>query len=366
MMKHISRRIGFSLVLLALCFALAACAALPQPVQQTEQQPVQQPAQEPVQQPEQLPITQPDAATPVITRQPTDQTVDEGGNLTLVAQAENYTEIAWRFVDSSEANVVMASDAAAFFGCTVYGESSEALVISGVPASLDGWRAEAMFRGPGGTAYSWGALIHVKAAASAAPAVEDEAPSAADLEAIGSNIVYPKKSQYLDRKVTVYITPWKDVSIYAFSDPANTVKPTFLAEPGLQGIAIAETSGFSCVIFPELDRAGWVNWNYLATDPYAPDVNAGSPGASDLDAVYSHIVYPKTNQYLSSYRKCTVDPPNGQGVYAFVDPVKNTKDYYFVVMPGEKVTVLAQAHGFSCVILDDQGRAAWINSDYLH
>lgn len=111
------------------------------------------------------------APKPVVTKQPTGETVDEGGEASFVAKAENYTEIVWRIVSNDTTNTVQAADAPSYFGCSVSGLGTERLTISNIPASMDGWRVEAMFRGPGGTEYSWGALIRVNGVTVKAPTI---------------------------------------------------------------------------------------------------------------------------------------------------------------------------------------------------
>lgn len=108
---------------------------------------------------------------PVITKQPTGETVDEGGSAVFVARAENYTEIIWRIVSNDTTNTIQAADAPEYFGCSVTGLGTERLEIFNIPASMDGWRVEAMFKGPGGIEYSWGALIRVNGVTVKAPSI---------------------------------------------------------------------------------------------------------------------------------------------------------------------------------------------------
>lgn len=115
--------------------------------------------------------TEPTGPKPNITKNPTGETVDEGGSATFIAHAENYTEIIWRIVSNDTTNTIQASDAPAYFGCEVYGIGTETLVITKIPAEMDGWRVEAMFRGPGGVEYSWGALIRVNGVFVKAPTI---------------------------------------------------------------------------------------------------------------------------------------------------------------------------------------------------
>lgn len=113
----------------------------------------------------------PSGPKPTITKQPTGETVDEGGSATFVARAEDYTEIIWRIVSNDTTNTVQAADAPTYFGCEVYGLGTERLEIVNIPASMDGWRVEAMFKGPGGVEFSWGALIRVNGVTVKAPTI---------------------------------------------------------------------------------------------------------------------------------------------------------------------------------------------------
>ena len=108
---------------------------------------------------------------PEITKNPTGETVDEGGSATFIARADHYTEIIWRIVSNDTTNTIQASDAAAYFGCEVYGLGTETLLITKIPAEMDGWRVEAMFRGPGGVSFSNGALIRVNGVFVKAPTI---------------------------------------------------------------------------------------------------------------------------------------------------------------------------------------------------
>ncbi len=115
--------------------------------------------------------TEPTGPKPVVTKNPTGETVDEGGTATFIAHAENYNEIIWRIVSNDTTNTIQASDAPGYFGCEVYGIGTETLIITKIPAEMDGWRVEAMFRGPGGVEFSWGALIRVNGVTIKAPTI---------------------------------------------------------------------------------------------------------------------------------------------------------------------------------------------------
>ena len=160
----------------------------------------------------------------------------------------------------------------------------------------------------------------------------------------------------------VCIRPTSGYSVYVFSNPANS-NYSYTADKDTWGVAIAERGGYACVIFPMEERAGRVNVNYLVTGYNDPSLGGGRPSAADLDAVFAHIVYPSS--YLSEYRRATVQPPGGDSVYAFSDPNQIWDRFYYTVPKGTEVVVLAEYRGFCCVILIEDGCAAWINGEYL-
>ena len=54
--------------------------------------------------------TESDYPKPVVTKQPTGETVDEGGVATFVATADYADEIIWRIVSHDASNTVQAAD----------------------------------------------------------------------------------------------------------------------------------------------------------------------------------------------------------------------------------------------------------------
>lgn len=111
---------------------------------------------------------------PTVTKNPTSETVDEGGTATFISYADNYNEVVWRIVSNDATNTVQAADAKDYFGCEVYGLGTTSLTITNIPAEMDGWRVEAMFRGPGGVEFSTGALIRVNGVTVKSPTISAE------------------------------------------------------------------------------------------------------------------------------------------------------------------------------------------------
>ncbi|MCR5664870.1 MAG: hypothetical protein K6G17_08390 [Oscillospiraceae bacterium] len=118
-----------------------------------------------------------------ITKSPTGETVQVGGRAVFIAYADNYTELIWRIVSNDTTETVLAKDAPDYFrGVKVEGLGTDTLVLSNIPASMNGWRVEARFEGPGGPVFSMGALITVVGAQTElkAPTISTQ-PQAASL-----------------------------------------------------------------------------------------------------------------------------------------------------------------------------------------
>lgn len=105
-----------------------------------------------------------------ITKQPTGETVDEGGRAVFVARAENYDKFVWRIVSPDTNTTYTAKEAPDYFrGLTVSGENTERLVLENIPASMNGWKAECKFIAADGKTFlcTNGAVIKVNKAETA-------------------------------------------------------------------------------------------------------------------------------------------------------------------------------------------------------
>ena len=131
--------------------------------------PVYQPAQtvEPVYAPVYAPTPTPiPTAAPVynpITKNPTSETVYEGGSALFIANASSYVNIIWVLANHNGSTVYNVDDASAHFpGLGVSGQGTTNLTLSNIPYALNGWRAQAHFVAADGTWYTTsGAYITV-------------------------------------------------------------------------------------------------------------------------------------------------------------------------------------------------------------
>ena len=89
----------------------------------------------------------------------------------------------------------------------------------------------------------------------------------------------------------------------------------------------------------------------------------GKPGAHDLEEIKSGIEYPRENEYLDEYVYAVVEAPHGHSVFGYGSADRLGSRYS--VKNGERVKILAERKGVSCVIVLSQKKGRWINSDYL-
>ena len=103
---------------------------------------------------------------PVITKNPTGETVEVGGTAQFVARADGATSFVWRIVSADTTNTVTASEAPYYFGVSVSGQDTERLTLSNIPKSMDGWAIECKFTNAAGSSYTTGAILTVKGGSS--------------------------------------------------------------------------------------------------------------------------------------------------------------------------------------------------------
>ena len=96
----------------------------------------------------------------------------------------------------------------------------------------------------------------------------DHAPSAEDLDEIHADIRYPRAESF-------YLPYYKYAAVSrnavkAFIDPnasdVMAASNTYTVTIGEDVVVLAESPGYACVIFPDLERAGWINKDYLTCD----------------------------------------------------------------------------------------------------
>lgn len=116
---------------------------------------------------------------PVITKNPTGETVEAGGTAQFVARADNAESFVWRIVSADTTNTIPARDAAYYFtGLEVSGTDTERLTLSNIPKSMNGWAVECKFTNAAGSSFTTGAIIRVSGATGTTNDPKDTASNA--------------------------------------------------------------------------------------------------------------------------------------------------------------------------------------------
>ena len=98
---------------------------------------------------------------PVITKNPTSESLSIGGTTWFIAHAQNANRLTWQGV-SPDGLVYSAAELLALHpGLRLENQANDTLAVKNVPASLNGWGFQARFEGTGGIAVSTPAYIYV-------------------------------------------------------------------------------------------------------------------------------------------------------------------------------------------------------------
>ena len=171
----------FIAVLLALLLSAAlfpaAYAQEPEtpPAVETEAPATETPSVEPTEVPTVEPTVEPTAAptatpsVPIITKQPTGETLKAGESAMFIARADNYSWCAWRFYDKNGTEIVFDKIWGYFPDLRLSGGNEEVFTIANVPKDMNGWSVACLFSTEDGEwEYTDSAKITVTAAAATA------------------------------------------------------------------------------------------------------------------------------------------------------------------------------------------------------
>ena len=101
------------------------------------------------------------AAGPAITKQPTGETVTEGGTVIFIAKADAYDSVAWQLIGPDGSLLTGSEIGTRFPTLLPEGMDSETLYLRYAPAELSGWSARAVFTKNGVSTCSDAASIRV-------------------------------------------------------------------------------------------------------------------------------------------------------------------------------------------------------------
>ncbi len=98
---------------------------------------------------------------PVITKNPTSESLSTGGTTWFIAHARNADRLTWQVV-SPEGLVYSAAEAMKLHpGLALENEANDTLAVRNIPFTLNGWGFQARFEGTGGVAVSSVAYVYV-------------------------------------------------------------------------------------------------------------------------------------------------------------------------------------------------------------
>ena len=116
-------------------------------------------------------------ATPVVTKDPTDETVDEGGRAVFVAKAKYAQSYQWELISPQSITYEWDDAVKTFTGLKITGGDAEKIILTDIPAALDGFRIRCKFTA-GEDVYSKYATLHVEVEPTEPPTEEPtEAPT---------------------------------------------------------------------------------------------------------------------------------------------------------------------------------------------
>ena len=98
---------------------------------------------------------------PVVTKNPTDESLSTGGTTWFIAHAINAAKLTWQAVSPDGLVYTLAEALSLHPGLSLENEANDTLAVHNVPFTLNGWGFQARFEGPGGVALSSVAHIFV-------------------------------------------------------------------------------------------------------------------------------------------------------------------------------------------------------------
>lgn len=145
------------------------------------------------------------AGTPVVTKNPTGETVIEGGSAVFVAKATNTKQYVWEIAIADA--VIDCADLPGYLGTgvKVSGANTQKLTLSNIPLSLNGAWVRCRFVGAEESVESEFAKITVTAAKDAAPVVTKH-PTDESCE-VGGEVVFLSRANYAQSFVWQLVAP---------------------------------------------------------------------------------------------------------------------------------------------------------------
>ena len=122
--------------------------------------------------PSPTPTPTPTPSLPVITKDPTDETVDVGGDCWFIADYSNAQYAVWHFISPDRKTDYRYNDpavATAFPGLKIENGDQSNLHLSSIPAQMNGWGSYGEYSNNAGSVRTSAAVVYVKGAPAATP-----------------------------------------------------------------------------------------------------------------------------------------------------------------------------------------------------
>ena len=194
----------------------------------------------------------PDAVS--VTKSPTDEKAEIGGQAIFIAKANNYTKIIWHLVSPDGKEDYRDEEMrSAFSSLELDGLGTERLKIKVIPLSLNGWKIKAEFSGVGGPAFSEDAVITIEGAD------EKKAESVQETGETSEHIVQEKTGE----ETLVSETVKTDFST---ETPAITESEAVMVELKKSPTNEHADLGGNAIFIARADHAQQIIWHILSPD----------------------------------------------------------------------------------------------------
>ena len=194
----------------------------------------------------------PDAVS--VTKSPTDEKAEIGGQAIFIAKANNYTKIIWHLVSPDGKEDYRDEEMrSAFSSLELDGLGTERLKIKVIPLSLNGWKIKAEFSGVGGPAFSEDAVITIEGAD------EKKAESVQETGETSEHIVQEKTGE----ETLVSETVKTD---FSRETPAITESEAVMVELKKSPTNEHADLGGNAIFIARADHAQQIIWHILSPD----------------------------------------------------------------------------------------------------
>ena len=189
-----------------------------------------------------------------VTKNPTDEKAEIGGQVIFIAKATNYTEIIWHLISPDGKEDYRDEEmCSAFSSLELDGLGTERLKIKVIPLSLNGWKIKAEFSGIGGPVFSEDAVIRIEGAE------EKKDESAQETVETSEHIVQEKPEE------DTFISETVETD-YSTEIPVTTESEAVMVELKKSPTNEHADLGGNAIFIARADHAQQIIWHILSPD----------------------------------------------------------------------------------------------------